>query len=233
MDLTALRSEAEKQVVLEYDAWAEIDGAVRESIIIKKMLQLLESQDKSAFEAKLLVARAAWETKAFSWGSEETMASFLCEAGGKYRNANGFPSGAAYDMANYVSIVWDALDSMGQDPVGIAVSGWSKARVLVATVRQHTKLLDHEGKEVTSAEKASKVEVTNSEPITQALVLATDEDTSWAEMTHQLQQRRVPPFKFIAKLRKDGLWDVGGTITDQQFSLVQRLLANHMEVELR
>jgi hypothetical protein len=234
VNLVELKQRAERVVQLEYGAWADLTGAQRTSLIYRKMLQLLEEDGKDLLRSTLLVARDALETGAWSWGGESSFVEFLCEAGGRYRQEDGMPSGAAYDLANYVAVAWPVLEAAGYNPLDLASRSWSKARMTVATIRASVTMLA-DGQEVTRPEDATTIRVRPEAAgeVERVVRLALDGDISSREMAHEVQGRRVPPFTLLSVLEKDGTWYIYARgLTEVQYQLATRLLGNHAEVHL-
>jgi len=234
MDLVTLKQRAEKAVSLEFDAWATFTGAERTALIYKKMLALLEKDNQDLLRSTLLVARDVWETGAWAWGGHQSFVEFLCDVGGRYRQEDGRPSGVSYDMANYVTTVWPVLEAAGYNPLEIAARGWTKARLMVSTVRSSVKMLA-EGKEVDRPEEAKTIVVKEeaASQVDDVIRMATDETVSVRDMMHAVCERRIEPFKWSAALQKDGTWNIAAVgLTERQFNLVQRLLDRYSEVHL-
>lgn len=233
MDLVRLKQRAEKQVALKYDAWADLSGAQRISLVYQEMLVLLEEDEDDLLRSRLLVARDAWESHAWALGEAETFVQFLCDAGGRYRNEEGNPSGAAYDLSNYISIAWDVLIDQGHNPVTMAIQGWTKARAMLATMKKSISLIGETGEEVHRPEAATSIVVTDQTALTKVINMVTNKDVSSRDMMAQVQQRRVPLFKVDAHLLQDGSWSINARgLTQKQYALLQRLIERHAEIEL-
>jgi hypothetical protein len=158
------------------------------------------------------------------------MVEFLCEVGGRYRNKDGTPSGIAYDLSSYVGAVWDALVEMGEDPLLVATDNWSKARVLIPTVKANVLLLNGEGKEVKAFDQAVTTKIVDEEPIRNVLRLIEDNEVSANDMRYTLHQKRTPPFIVMVSLQKNGDWNIHAHLTDTQFELFNRLIQRHADV---
>ena len=232
MNIDDLKKKAKRRVKLEYDAWKELTGAERTALEYQTMLKILEDEDESTFKSRLMVARAVWENRL--WGvSSDSFAAYLCEVGGRYQQADGKPSGVAYDLANYVSVVWDVLEGMGENPVTIASQAWSKTRLTVAAVRQNVLMLDEAGRETKSAERAVSTRVVNPDRIKDVVDLAKDANVTFRDMARDTYTTRVPQFGGSMSLRKDGMWDVSLTgLNEQQMTLVQKALRGHAELRI-
>lgn len=223
MDLSELRARAEAAVSQEYDAWADLSGAEREYMVFRAMLQLTEAEGIQLNRYILTVAREAWTTNAWAWTGHETFIEFLCDVGGRYRNADGRPSGAAYDLAGFVSIAWPMLEQTGYDPVEIGAASWSKARILIPTARR----LALQG----GQEKAPPQQEV-AETWANVVRMVTDDEINVREMAAAVAEHRdtPPPFVLWSSLNKDGTWSLAAEVSDQQFNLVQRLLGKYAEV---
>jgi hypothetical protein len=234
MNLYELQTRAEKEVSLDYDAWANLNDSERQSLTYKKMLQLLEEEGKDLLRHQLIVAKAAWDSEAWSWTGYHSFVEFLCDVGGRYRQEDGRPSGTAYDLAGFVTTAWPVLEEAGYNPIEVAAQGWSKARLTVSTIRGATRMLNSAGQEVTRPEEATSVTIRPDQKgqVIAVVETAMDPDISVREMMEVYCQRRVDGFIVDAKLRKDGVWEISGELTNQQFSLLQRLAARHMDVRL-
>lgn len=232
MDLIDLKKQAERNVKLEYDAWADLDGAERNAVILQEMLRILENREDDLLRSRLLVARNAWETKAYT-GTSESFVQFLCDAGGRYANDDGNPSGAAYDLSNYVSLAWDVLVEHGVDPVALAVQGWTKTRAMLSTVRRSVVLIGDGDTVVKRPEDAQTFVIQDPDQLNQVIDLVADETVSSREMMAKVQRRRVPQFGVNARLLQDGSWSISARgLTQQQFALLQRLIERHATIEL-
>lgn len=232
MNIEKLRRRAEERVRLEYDAWAEYNGAERTALVYQTMLKILDEEDKSNFETMLMVARAMWENKIWSV-TNESFPAYLCDIGGRYEQADGKPSGVAYDLANYVSIVWDVLEEIGENPVELASRAWSKTRLTVSTVKQNVKMFDDSGAETHSTERAVSTTILDPEKIRDVVRLAKDSEVTYREMASQTYVPRIPRFTGSMSLKKNGTWDVViKDMTEQQLGYLQRLLKDKAELRL-
>jgi len=232
MDLQELKKAAEKRVVLEYDAWAEWTDVEREAVVYRTMLQILEESDESNFVSRLLVARAIWENKIWS-AVDDSFAGYICELGGRYQNEDGQPSGVAYDLANFVSIAWDVLVQLGENPVKIATTAWSKTRLTIATIRSNTRLIGDGGRETTNINQARRVEMTDPGAIRAVVKMAKDPDMTVRDMASKTYTPRLEKFGGSMSLRKDGLWDVSlNGLSEKQMAIVQRVLDGYAELRL-
>jgi hypothetical protein len=229
-----IMKEAEEKVRREYDAWKEWSGAERRAYILREALSILEGRDRETFRDRLEVARNVWETKAWAI-NHDTFPAFLCDVGGQYENAEtGEPSGTAYDLANYVSVIWDVLEELGENPVEIATSGWAKARLMVSTIKKNVRLVSPTGEEITGrpGQERFDVKVSDYEPIRDVVTLAKS-DVTVRDMRSKIYQPRIPPFPVRAKLNKEGTWEIAADgLTDSQMKLFQRLLGDKISLVL-
>ena len=233
MNLNRLKEKADERVKMEYDAWKKMSGAERTALVYQAMLKILEEEDRANFENMLMVARSMWENRIWSVSSE-SFPAYLCGVGGRYQQADGKPSGVAYDLANYVSLVWDVLEQLGENPVKLASQAWSKTRLTVSTVKNNVRLLDAEGQETHSAEKAVSTEIVDARKIMDVVNLAKSDDVTFRDMASTTHEPRVPPFSGTMSLKKDGTWDVEmKDLSEQQMGIVQRLLKGRAELRLK
>lgn len=225
MDLVELQKQASKSVEQKYDAWSDLSGAERESLLLQEMLSILESEETALWTTRLMVARATYERKAFSW-TAETFPEFLCTVGGRYRNQDGTPSGVAWDLASYVGVVWDTLLKIGQNPLDLATN-WSKARVIIPTVKRSVLLKTQEGKETKHFDSAVSIEVTDSDAITRAVALVMNPEVTAEDMRFSMPAKRMPLFEIEARLLSDGTWTIEGHLSDPEFALLSHLIKRH------
>lgn len=229
--LELLHEQAKEKVALEFDAWANLSGAQREAEIYKAMLQILEEQGQGIFKNILMVARAAWEDRAWANNGAESFVEFLCDVGGRYKQDDGKPSGTAYDLAGYVTIAWPLLEELGQNPIEVATQSWSKARLIVSPARESALYLTA-GQPVERPEQATDIVLRpeSAERMRDVVRQAVDKTIHVRDMMDAVCQRRVPPFRVDMILDSQGMWTIAATnLTEQQMNLISRLLERHAE----